>query len=87
MLKIVKINAMWCSACISMYKIWSEVTKRYPNINIIELDFDMDEDEVKKYDVKDILPVVIFYKDDKELARLEGEKKLDDIINIIEENK
>lgn len=87
MLKIVKINAMWCSACISMYKTWREVTKRYPNINIIELDFDMDEDEVGKYDVKDILPVVIFYKDDKELARLEGEKKLDDIINIIEENK
>ena len=47
----------------------------------------MDEDEVEKYDVKDILPVVIFYKDDKEIARLEGEKKLDDIINIIEENK
>ncbi len=87
MLKIVKINAMWCSACISMYKIWREVIKRYPNINIIELDFDMDEDEVEKYDVKDILPVVIFYKDDKEVARLEGEKKLDDIINIIEENK
>lgn len=87
MLKIVKINAMWCSACISMYKIWREVIKRYPNINIIELDFDMDEDEVGKYDVKDILPVVIFYKDDKEVARLEGEKKLDDIINIIEENK
>ena len=86
-MKIIKINAMWCSACISMHKIWKEIEKAYPNIEITSYDYDMDEDEVKKYNVGEILPVAIFYKEDVEIARLNGEKKLDDIIKIIEENK
>ena len=31
------------------------------NIKTIELDYDMDEDEVKKYNPGDILPVFIFF--------------------------
>ena len=43
----------------------------------------MDEEEVKKYNIGDTLPVTIFYKDDTELERLIGEKKFEDIESVI----
>lgn len=86
-MKIIKINAIWCSACISMHKIWDKIEKTYPEIEIVSYDYDMDEDEVKEYNVGETLPVAIFYKQNIEIARLNGEKTLDDIIKIIEENK
>ncbi len=86
-MKIIKINAIWCSACISMHKIWNEIEKLYSDIEIISYDFDLDEDEIKQFNVGDTLPVAIFYKNEVEVARLNGEKKIDDIVKIIEENK
>lgn len=86
-MKIIRINAMWCSACISMHKIWKKIEEEYPNLEIISYDYDMDEDIVKEYDVKDILPVAIFYEDQKEITRLIGEKKYEDIKNVIDSKK
>lgn len=83
-MKIVKINAMWCSACISMHKIWKEIEKKYPEIEIINYDYDLDEDEIKKYNVGDVLPVAILYKDEEEIARLNGEKTFEEIEEMIE---
>ena len=83
-MKIVKIGAMWCPGCIVMKKIWDEIEKKYP-IEIVSYDLDMDNEEVKKYDVGSTLPVIIFYKDDKEYKRLIGEKKFEDIENVIME--
>lgn len=83
-MKVIKINAVWCSGCLVMNKIWKSILKRY-DIETINLDYDMDEEEVKKYEVGDILPVLIFYKDDREICRVIGEKKEDDLIKIIEE--
>ena len=54
-------------------------------IETINLDYDMDEDEVKKYNVGDVLPVFIFYKDDKEVRRVVGETSEEDLLKIIEE--
>lgn len=82
-MKIVKINAMWCSACISMYKIWKEIEKKYPEIEIITYDYDIDEEEIKKYNVGEVLPVAIFYKNEEEITRLNGEKTLKDIEEVI----
>ena len=59
-MKIIKISAVWCGACIINNKIWNNVKVDFPNIDIEELDLDFDEDEVKKYNVGDTLPVVIF---------------------------
>ncbi|MBQ8234522.1 MAG: hypothetical protein IJZ36_02940 [Bacilli bacterium] len=84
-MKIVKINAMWCSGCLSMKKIWKSIEEEY-ELEIVNYDYDMDDDVVENYNVGDILPVAIFYKDDIEVARLVGEHKKEDIIKIIEEN-
>lgn len=83
-MKVVKINAIWCSGCLVMNKIWKNILKS-KNIETINLDYDMDEDEVKKYNVGDVLPVFIFYKDDKEVRRIVGETSEEELLKIIEE--
>ena len=60
------------------------ILKRY-NIETINLDIDIDEDEVKKYNIGDVLPVFIFYKDDREITRIIGEKSEEELVKIIEE--
>ena len=82
-MKIVKIGAMWCPGCIVMHKVWTKVNENYPNIEVTSYDLDMDSEEIEKYNVGETLPVMIFYKDDKEYKRLIGEKKYEDIENII----
>ncbi len=83
-MKVVKINAVWCSGCLIMNKVWKNILKE-KDIETINLDFDMDEDEVSKYNVGDVLPVFIFYKDDKEVVRVIGEKTEEEMLKIIEE--
>ena len=83
-MKVVKINAVWCSGCLVMNKIWKNILK-FKDIKTINLDYDMDEDEVKKYNVGDVLPVFIFYKDDEEVIRVVGEKSEEQLLKIIEE--
>ena len=85
-MKIIKINALWCSGCLSMKKIWKEIEKEYPNLDIENYDYDMDKEEVEKYNVGKILPVIIFKNNDEEI-RLIGEKKKEEIIKVIEELK
>ena len=54
-------------------------------LNITELDYDMDSDEVLKYNVGQVLPVIIFVdKDGVELERLVGEQKEDKLMEIID---
>lgn len=87
-MKVIKINAVWCSGCLIMNKVWNNILKNN-DIETISLDYDMDEDEVEKYDVGNILPVFIFIKNDTEVLRVVGEKKeqeMQDIINSIGDN-
>lgn len=84
-MKIVKIGAMWCPGCIVMHKVWDKITNNYPNIDIISYDLDMDSEEVEKYNVGSTLPVIIFYKNEIEFKRLIGEKKYEDIEEVIME--
>ena len=58
-MKVVKITAMWCSACLIMNKVWSKVKDNF-DFEIEELDYDLDEEEVEKYNVGKVLPVFIF---------------------------
>ena len=85
-MKIIKISAVWCPACLLNNKIWNGVKKDFPNIEIEELDYDFDEDEVKEYDVGQILPVVIFMNKDVEIGRLIGEKSKQEIYDEIMRN-
>lgn len=81
-MKIVKISAIWCGACLIMNKVWNKLKDNY-KFDYIELDYDMDEEEVTKYNPGDILPVFIIYKDDNELLRITGELSYEELVNKI----
>lgn len=83
-MKIIKIGAMWCPACLIMNKRLRqiELTKK---IEIICYDYDLDEDIVQKYKVGQVLPELIFLNEnDEEITRLIGEQSIDTIEKIIE---
>ena len=83
-MKVVKINAIWCSGCLIMNNVWNKILKNY-NIETITLDYDDDEEEVKKYDVGNILPVFIFYDGDKEVKRVVGELSYNEMEKVVKE--
>ncbi len=77
-MKIIKIGALWCPACLIVNKALKKI-----DVEVISYDYDLDE-EVKKYNVGKILPVLIFEKDGKEITRLVGEVSLNEILRVIE---
>ena len=85
-MKIIKIGSTWCSACIIMKPIWEEIEKEI-KLNTEYFDFDIYEDELKeKYHIGDKLPIIIFLDDNgKELTRIIGETKKDDLLKKIKE--
>lgn len=85
-MKLIKVSAIWCPACLVMNNRLNKILKDY-DIEVIEYDYDIDEEEVKKLEVGKLLPVLIFIKEDKEVKRLIGEisekeliKEISDII-------
>lgn len=86
-MKIIKIGALWCPACLITNKALDKIIEENDNIELINLDYDFDEEEVKKYNVGETLPVLIFKKDNKELFRLVGEKTYDEIMKAVGELK
>ena len=84
-LRIIKIGALWCSACLVTNNALSKIIKEHDNIELINLDYDFDEEEVSKYSPGEVLPVLIFEKDGKEVLRLKGEKNYDEIMKAVGE--
>lgn len=82
-MRVIKINAIWCSACIIMNKVWDNVLKKY-DIETVSLDYDFDSLEVSKYNVGDILPVFIFFDGSQEIFRVVGEKTEKEMFEVIE---
>lgn len=84
-MKILKFNAIWCSGCIVMKKIMKEIEELYPNIKIESYDYDMDQDLVKKWNIGEIIPVLVFVDEqENEIGRLIGEKRKSEVIKEIE---
>ena len=79
--KIVIVSAVWCPSCLLLKKHIKRLLSEY-NLDILLLDYDLDEEAVKELNVGDILPVII-YKD----KRLIGEKTYEQIIDFLKENK
>lgn len=81
-MRVVKINALWCSACLVMNKVWKKIEDKY-NFEVLQLDYDMDEEEIEKYNVGEVLPVFIFFDGDKEILRVTGEKSEKEFLELI----
>ena len=74
-MKLIKITAMWCLSCILMNERINNVLENIDNLELIELDYDDDEEQIEKYDIGKTLPVLILL-DNKgnEIKRCIGEK-------------
>ncbi|MBR2712075.1 MAG: thioredoxin family protein [Bacilli bacterium] len=79
-MKIIKISAIWCPACIITNNALNKLKDNY-SFELEELDYDFDD--IESYKVGDILPVLIFVKDDKEIDRLVGEKNYKEIEEVL----
>ncbi len=81
-MKFVRISSTWCVSCIIMNKLWKKLKEKYPNYEYVELDYDMDD--VLEYNVGEILPVLIIYKDNIEVKRIIGEKSEKEFFEEVE---
>jgi len=68
-----------------MKKTWKQVFSEYDDIDIQDYDLDFDKDKVIPLEIGKILPVLIIYNDNKELARLVGEQSKKELTKIIKE--
>lgn len=82
-MKIIKITTPGCVSCVFMSKILDEIE----DIEVVSYDYYDDNDMINIYNVGRIMPVLIFMKDDIEVARLSGEHSKKEILNILEEVK
>ena len=78
-IKLVRISAVWCPACLIMRPRFQEIEKIFPDFEHLEYDYDLEEEIIKKYQVGDILPVLILLDNNKEVTRLIGEKTVQEI--------
>ena len=84
-MKVLKISAIWCPSCIIMTNTVNNLKNEYPDLEWINYDYDMDEEIVKKYEIGNILPVLIFMDENgKEIKRITGEKSKKELKDIIE---
>jgi thiol-disulfide isomerase/thioredoxin len=87
-MKVLKFSAVWCSSCLVMNPIWNDIKKEHNWLEVVELDYDIDKEQVEEFSVTNILPTVIFVDDNgNELIRYFGEKSKNILLNTINEYK
>jgi len=85
-MKIIKFIALWCADCIVMRPLWREISEKFSQLEIVDIDFDDNEAEAKKFVVTKIPLTIFFDSDDKEITRHQGMHNKADLIKLIEEN-
>ena len=75
--KIIVISAVWCPSCLILKKNLKKIKENY-NVEIETYDYDFDEEVVKKYNVGEILPVIICDNN-----KLIGEKTYEEIVEFL----
>lgn len=71
-MRLIKIGAVWCPACLIMNSKVNKIANKL-NIPVIEYDYDIDNEIIKKYNIGNILPVIILEESGNEINRLIGE--------------
>lgn len=82
-MKLIKIGAVWCPACLVMSTRINKVIEKY-KLELANYDYDIDSDIIDKYNIGDVLPVLILLDDnEKEIDRLIGEQSLNKLEGFI----
>jgi len=83
-MKIIKFSAMWCPSCLIMNSRIEQIKNEY-NLELIEYDYDIDSDKVDEYNVGEVLPVIIFTDNNKEVKRIIGEISAKELKKVVGE--
>lgn len=83
-MKIVRVTASWCMSCLVMKKVWKNVFQNYPDIKIVDYDYDFDSEQIQTYHIGKILPELIVFDDGVEVTRIIGEKSKKQMLEILE---
>lgn len=87
-MKLIKITAVWCPACIVMNLRWPKIINECRWLEAVDYDFDQDKDVIAKYNIGKEIPVFIFLdKEGNEFLRLDGEIDRRDFIKLLNEHK
>ena len=82
-MKLIKIGAVWCPACLVMSSRINKIVSEF-KLELTNYDYDMDDKIVKKYNIGNILPVLSLLDDNNnEIDRLIGEQTLKKIEEFI----
>lgn len=82
-MKLIRFSALWCPSCLIMNTRVNKIVNEY-KLEYIEYDYDVDTNKVEEYKVGDILPVIILENNNKEVARIIGEKSEKELKKIVE---
>ena len=84
-MKLIKIGAVWCPSCLIMTSRINKLIEKY-KIELVNYDYDIDSSVVEKYNIGEILPVLILTDDDNnEIKRLIGEQPIKKLEEFIEQ--
>ena len=82
-MKIIRIEAVWCSSCLIMKSRMQELTKE-KEIEWVSVDYDDAEALLKKYQINDEV-LTIYIREDKKYV-LVGEKNKKEILEFLKES-
>lgn len=80
--KLLKFEAEWCGACKALTPTLTNVMKEFPDIDLVKIDCEDNDDLVSKYGIRNI-PALIYLIDDKEVGRLTGAVPTDKIKELL----
>ena len=82
--KLIEFYSKTCGPCKMLSFVLKDIDKQKPAFPIYTIDFDENRDLKERLGVKGF-PTMLFFKDGKEVSRLEGLKKKPVIIKAIDE--
>ena len=74
--------ADWCTQCVIVEKILSDLEKKYQNITFYRVDCDIEFEIVKLFAIKN-LPTIIFISEDEVYKQISGSMSLSKIDKIL----
>ena len=75
--------AAWCGPCQMLGPILHEVAEEHPEVQIVKVNVDENEDLAMKFNVMSI-PTLIVYKDGKSVNRVMGARDKAGILDLLE---
>ena len=81
---LVDFNADWCGPCKMLAPVIDELAEEHPEIKVVSVNIDDEEDLADEYDVFSI-PCLVVFKDGEEADRSVGGRSKDEILEMIGE--